>query len=160
MAGRCADQAAVRKGVAYLERRQLESGDWPQEASPASSTRRRSRPAAAGRVPSGPWRATGRCFVVAAFIVNYRALNSPSSRGAGVQAPRGGFFALRSRAFAAHSMAMALRSPLSLLTRAARFLTCGADFYACPSAGASPSGAALHEAGGLLLFLFVVPSSV
>ena len=31
MAGRCADQAAVRKGVAYLERRQLESGDWPQE---------------------------------------------------------------------------------------------------------------------------------
>ena len=31
MAGRCADEAAVKRGVAYLERRQLESGDWPQE---------------------------------------------------------------------------------------------------------------------------------
>jgi squalene/oxidosqualene cyclase-like protein len=31
MAGGCADRAAVQRGVAYLERRQLRSGNWPQE---------------------------------------------------------------------------------------------------------------------------------
>ena len=31
MAGQCSDKEAVAKGIAYLEKRQLADGDWPQE---------------------------------------------------------------------------------------------------------------------------------
>ena len=70
MAGRCADEAAVKRGVAYLERRQLESGDWPQEGiagvfQPRVRDHMHGVPETCSR--SGPWRATGRiaCFVSA-----------------------------------------------------------------------------------------------